>query len=155
MDIEFSFFATVDRIDCKSKKVRLSPAYTYGENAKNEPLKKFIHLLDFDTTQTTGVKIKGLQLSGKIPYDGLVIGEKLDGEEGDGMLTFSDSSSSFSGSNQDALKEFALHLDFLAACITMSFPKLKFHVLGEMTTGDGQADKGKIVVKKILWMERT
>ena len=38
MDIEFSFFATIDRIDCKSRKFHLSPAYTYEEveNNKNE-----------------------------------------------------------------------------------------------------------------------
>lgn len=40
MDIEFSFFATVDRIDCTNKKVHLSPAYTYEENTKNEPPQK-------------------------------------------------------------------------------------------------------------------
>ena len=155
MDIEFSFFATVDRIDCTSKKVHLSPAYTYEENIWDENPKKVIHLLDFDAMQATGVKIKGLQLPGKIPYDRLVVGEKSpDGKGSDGMLTFSDSSSSVSGLNQDALKEFVLHLNFLAACITMSFPKLKFHVLGEMTTEAGKTDEGKIVVKKVLWMER-
>ena len=127
MDIEFSFFATVDRIDCKSKKVHLSPAYTYEENTKNEPPKKLIHLLDFDVMQTTSVKIKGLQLSGKIPYDGLVIGEKLDGEEGDGMVV--------------------LPLESLAVYVVPSPSKLKFHV-------SGTVEDGKLTVKEIRSISR-
>lgn len=130
MDIEFSFFATIDRIDCKSRKFHLSPAYTYEEveNNKNEKPPKFIHLLDFDITTATGVKIKGLQLSGKIPYDSLVVGEKSsDGEEGDGMVV--------------------LHLESLAVCVAPSPSKLKFHVSG---TVKGE----KLVVKEILSVSR-
>lgn len=128
VEIEFSFFATVDRIDCTSKKVHLSPAYTYEENIWDENPKKFIHLLDFDAMQATGVKIKGLQLSGKIPYDRLVIGEKSsDGEEGDGMVV--------------------LHLESLAVCVAPSPSKLKFHVSG---TVKGE----KLVVKEILSVSR-
>ena len=130
MDIEFSFFATIDRIDCKSRKFHLSPAYTYEEveNNKNEKPPKFIHLLDFDITTATGMKIKGLQLSGKIPYDSLVVGEKSsDGEEGDGMVV--------------------LHLESLAVCVAPSPSKLKFHVSG---TVKGE----KLVVKEILSVSR-
>ncbi len=127
IEIEFSFFATVDRIDCKSKKVHLSPAYTYEENTKDEPPKKLIHLLDFDTTQTTGVKIKGLQLSGKIPYDCLVIGEKPDGEVGDGTVV--------------------LPLESLAVCVAPSPSRLKFHV-------SGTVEDGKLVIKEIQSVSR-
>lgn len=127
IEIEFSFFATIDRIDCKSKKVHLCPAYTYEENTKNESPKKLIHLLDFDAMQTTGVKIKGLQLSGKIPYDGLVIDEELDGEKGDGMVVFP--------------------LESLAVCVTPSPSKLKFHV-------SGTVEDGKLTVKEIRSISR-
>ena len=128
MDIEFSFFATVDRIDCTSnKKVHLSPAYTYEENTRAENPRKVVHLLDFDITTTTGVKIKGLQLSGKIPYDGLVIGEELDGEKGDGMVV--------------------LPLESLAVCVAPSPSKLKFHV-------SGTVEDGKLTVKEIRSISR-
>lgn len=160
MDIEFSFFATVDRIDCTSKKVHLSPAYTYEENIWDENPKKFIHLLDFDAMQATGVKIKGLQLSGKIPYDSLVVGEKSSDGDGtyDWMLPFLDFSSSSSGktgkTKPNTLKDLAIRLDFLAVCSSLLSSRLKFHVQGEMATEDGRADEGKIVVKRILWVER-
>lgn len=162
MDIEFSFFATIDRIDCKSRKFHLSPAYTYEEveNNKNEKPPKFIHFLDFDITTATGVKIKGLQLSGKIPYDSLVVGEKSSDGDGtyDWMLPFLDFSSSSSGTTENpspnSLKDLAIRLDFLAACSSLLSSRLKFHVQGEMATEDGQSDEGKIVVKRILWVER-
>lgn len=162
MDIEFSFFATIDRIDCKSRKFHLSPAYTYEEveNNKNEKPPKFIHFLDFDITTATGVKIKGLQLSGKIPYDSLIIGEKSPNGNGtcDGMLPFSDFSSSSScktgKTKPNTLKDLAIRLDFLAVCRSLLSSRLKFHVQGEMATEDGRADEGKIVVKRILWVER-
>ena len=139
-----------------------SPAYTYEEveNNKNEKPKKFIHLLDFDITTATGVKIKGLQLSGKIPYDGLVIGEKSSDGNGtcDGMLPFLDSSSSPSGTTEkpkpNSLKDLAIRLDFLAACSFLLSSRLKFHVQGEVATEGEQTDDGKIVVKRILWVER-
>lgn len=138
VEIEFSVFATIDKINWADGTFSLCPAHDYqileGGDGDREP-KKVVYLFDIESE---GIKTAGLDkfhFYAKLPY-GNLRADNLPLKE--------------TAPNTNEIPP----VSFLAACNSLFSTRLKFHVQGEMTTGDGQADKGKIVVKKILWMER-
>ena len=135
-NIEFSFFATIDRINWADGTFSLCPAHDYqileGGDGDREA-KKVVHLFDIESE---GIKTAGLDkfhFYAKLPYGNL---------RADNLPL-----------NRTDTNEIP-PVNFLAACSCLFSAKLKFHVQGEVVTENGQVDDGKIVVKRILWVER-
>ncbi len=141
VEIEFSFFATIDKINWADGTFSLCPAHDYqileGGDGDGEP-KKVVHLFDIESE---GIKTAGLDkfhFYAKLPYGNL---------RADNLPL-----SRIKATSED-IKEIP-PVSFLAAYNPLLFAKLKFHVQGEMATGNGRANRGKIVVKKVLWVKR-
>ena len=139
--IEFSFFATIDRINWADGTFSLCPAHDYqileGGDGDRES-EKVVYLFDIESE---GIKTAGLDkfhFYAKLPYGNL---------RADNLPL-----SRIKATSKD-VKEIP-PVSFLAAYNPLLFAKLKFHVQGEMVTGNGRAGVGKIVVKRVLWVKR-
>ena len=141
VEIEFSVFATIDRINWADGTFSLCPVHDYqileGTDGDREP-EKVVYLSDI---KSEGIKTAGLDkfhFYAKLPYGNL---------RADNLPL-----SKIKVTSKD-IKEIP-PVSFLAAYNPLLFAKLKFHVQGEVVTGNGRAGVGKIVVKKVLWVER-
>ncbi len=140
VEIEFSFFATIDKINWADGTFSLCPVHDYqileGGDGDREP-KKVVHLFDIESEGIKAVGLDKFHFYAKLPYGNL----RADN------LPLS-RIEALSGAKE------ILPVNFLIACNSLFSTKLKFHVQGEMVTENGQADEGKIVVKEILWVKR-